>query len=126
MLVVKRMQFSIESVRFFRKFFSLSQAASADSSNWRSDAISNSAGGMFPIDSNYAAIDEINANSEMPMMVRQVKYLNIEEQGHRAVKLMLGFKSFQPAKNILTGIELMHMIRKGQISIAEQFYALAE
>ncbi|SCZ86811.1 IS6 family transposase [Nitrosomonas mobilis] len=88
---------------------------------------------------NKAAIDEINANREISMMVRQVKYLNnIVEQDHRAVKRitkpMLGFKSFQSAKNILTGIELMHMIRKGQMmmegadkmSFAEQFYALAE
>ena len=60
------------------------------------------------------------------------------EQDHRAVKRvtkpMLGFKSFQSAKkNILAGIELIHMIRKGQMmmegadkmSFAEQFYALA-
>jgi transposase-like protein len=88
---------------------------------------------------NKAAIDEINANREKPMVVRQVKYLNnIVEQDHRAVKRitkpMLGFKSFQSAKNILAGIELMHMIRKGQMmmegadkmSYAEQFYALSE
>ena len=88
---------------------------------------------------NKAAIDEINASRDIPMVVRQVKYLNnIVEQDHRAVKRitkpMLGFKSFQSAKNILAGIELMHMIRKGQImmegadkmSYAEQFYALAE
>ena len=87
---------------------------------------------------NKAAIDEINANREIPIVVRQVKYLNnIVEQDHRAVKRvtkpMLGFKSFQSAKNILAGIELMHMIRKGQMmmegadqmSFAEQFYALA-
>ena len=51
----------------------------------------------------------------------------------RITKPMLGFKSFQSAKNILSGIELMHMIRKGQLmmegaekmSFAEQFYALA-
>ena len=88
---------------------------------------------------NKAAIDEINASREIPMVVRQTKYLNnIVEQDHRAVKRitkpMLGFKSFQSAKNILAGIELMHMIRKGQMmmegadkmSFAEQFYALAE
>ena len=88
---------------------------------------------------NKAAIEEINANREIPMVVRQVKYLNnIVEQDHRAVKRvtkpMLGFKPFQSAKNILAGIELMHMIRKGQMmmegadkmSFAEQFYALAE
>ena len=51
----------------------------------------------------------------------------------RVTKPMLNFKSFQSAKNILAGIELMHMIRKGQfmmagcdgMSFADQFYALA-
>ncbi len=83
---------------------------------------------------NKAAFDENNASKQRPMMVRQVKYLNnIVEQDHRAVKRvtkpMLGFKSFQSANNILAGIELMHMIRKGQmmmegadkLSFAEQF-----
>jgi putative transposase len=87
---------------------------------------------------NKAAIDEINASSEIPIIVRQVKYLNnIVEQDHRAVKRvttpMLNFKSFQAAKCVLAGIELMHMIRKGQLmlegcnemSFAEPFYALA-
>jgi putative transposase len=87
---------------------------------------------------NKAAIDEINASREIPFVVRQVKYLNnIVEQDHRAVKRvtkpMLNFKSFQSAKNVLAGIELMHMIRKGQLmmegcssmSFADQFYALA-
>lgn len=53
------------------------------------------------------------------MVLRQVKYLNtIVEQGHRAVKRvtkpMLGFKSFHAASHVLVGIELMHIIRKGQ------------
>ena len=60
------------------------------------------------------------------------------EQDHRAVKRvtrpMLGFKSFWSAKNVLAGIELTHMIRKGQLmiegyselSFADQLYALAE
>ena len=59
------------------------------------------------------------------------------EQDQRAIKSitksMLGFKSFQAVKNVLAGIELMHMIRKGQLNIvgveemsfADQFYALA-
>ena len=85
-----------------------------------------------------AAMDEINARGEMPIIVRQVKYLNnIVEQDHRAIKRvtkpMLNFKSFRAAKCVLAGIELMHMIRKGQfllegfikLSFAEQFYALA-
>ena len=88
---------------------------------------------------NKAAIDEVNADRDIPITVRQIKYLNnIVEQDHRAIKCvtrpMLGFKSFQSAKNVLAGIELMHMIRKGQMivtegvkrSFAEQFYALAD
>ncbi len=87
---------------------------------------------------NKAAIDQIIKDDDTSIVVRQVKYLNnIVEQDHRAVKRMtkpmLGFKSFQSAKNILAGIELIHMIRKGQLimegaekmSFAEQFYALA-
>jgi putative transposase len=87
---------------------------------------------------NKAAMDEINTRSETPVIVRQVKYLNnIVEQDHRFVrritKPMLNFKSFRVAKNVLAGIELMHMIRKGQLllegciklSFADQFYALA-
>ena len=67
-----------------------------------------------------------------------MKYLNnIVEQDHRVIKrvtkLMLNFKSFQAAKNVLAGIELMHMIRKAQLmmegchemSFAYPFYALA-
>jgi putative transposase len=74
----------------------------------------------------------------MAISIRQVKYLNnIIEQDHRAVKRvtrpMLGFKSFNAAQSTLTGIELMHMLRKGQLegsgemglSAAEQFYSLA-
>ena len=66
-----------------------------------------------------------------------MKYLNnIVEQDHRGVKrvtrLMLGFKSFEAAQSTLVGIELMHMLHKGQLeggveqglTVAEQFYAL--
>jgi putative transposase len=87
---------------------------------------------------NKAAMDEINGSRETPVIVRQVKYLNnIVEQDHRAIKRvtkpMLNFKSFRAARNILAGIELMHMIRKGQLllescielSFADQSYALA-
>jgi putative transposase len=44
---------------------------------------------------------------------------------------MMGFKSFWSAAATLAGIELMHMIRKGQMKPtdrlrpAQQFYALA-
>ena len=88
--------------------------------------------------SNKAAMDEINKDREVPILVRQNKYLNnVIEQDHRAVKRitkpMMGFKSFYAARNVLAGIELMHMICKGQmivanevqLSLADQFYALA-
>jgi putative transposase len=87
---------------------------------------------------NKAAIDEINGVRAVPIIVRQVKYLNnIVEQDHRAIKRltrpMLGFKSFRAGANVLAGIELMHMIRKDQfafddaaaMSFADQFYAMA-
>jgi len=66
---------------------------------------------------NKSAIDEINDAMDVPMLIRQVKYLNnIVEQDNPAVKRitkpMLGFKSFHAVKSILAGIELMHMIRK--------------
>jgi len=46
---------------------------------------------------------------------------------------MLNFKSFQSAKCVLSGIEWMHMIRKGQLmlkgciemSFSDQFHGLA-
>ena len=45
---------------------------------------------------------------------------------------MPGFKSFRCAALVIAGVELMHMIRKGQfaidgtvVSFANQFYALA-
>ncbi|MDA5550371.1 DDE-type integrase/transposase/recombinase, partial [Yersinia massiliensis] len=62
---------------------------------------------------------------------------NLVEQDHRNIKRrirpMLGFKSFRRAQTILAGIELLHMIRKGQyrhlqsegLSAAEQFYLRA-
>ena len=66
-----------------------------------------------------------------------IRLNNIVEQDHRAVKRvtrpMLGFKAFDTAQATLTGIELMHMLRKQQLAggreagftAAEQFYALA-
>jgi len=80
----------------------------------------------------------MSAANSQSLFDGQVKYLNnIVEKDHRAVKRvtkpMLNFKSFQSAKCVLAGIELMHMIRKGQfmmqscseMSFADQFYALA-
>jgi transposase-like protein len=72
-----------------------------------------------------------------PMQIRQSAYLNNRiEQDHRAVKRrvrpMLGFKSMNSARAILSGIEMVHMMRKGQAkyavnrhpSLAEQFERL--
>ena len=87
---------------------------------------------------NEAAIKSYNEEHGTTIVIRKTKYLNnIVEQDHRAVKRvtrpMLGFKAFDAAQSTLTGIELMHMLRKGQLegdseqglSAAEQFYALA-
>jgi transposase-like protein len=73
-----------------------------------------------------------------PIRIRQSVYLNNRiEQDHRAIKrrvrLMLGFKSIGCARVILGGIEMIHMMRKGQAkyacnpqpSLAEQFELLA-
>lgn len=89
---------------------------------------------------NTAALATLNAEKpdEETITVRQSKYLNnLIEQDHRNIKRrsrpMLGFKSFRRAQTLLAGIELSHMIRKGQyqhsqsegLSPAEQFYLLA-
>ena len=79
-------------------------------------------------------------NNELPegekIHIRQCKYLNSSvEQDLRFVKKIakhtLGFKSFTGALATLAGIELHHMLRKGQhrygggLTVFEQFYALA-
>jgi putative transposase len=88
-------------------------------------------------EANAAAIRGYNEAHSTSISIRQVKYLNnLVEQDHRAVKRMtrpmLGFKSFDAAQYTLTGIELMHMLRKGQweggaaqgLTAAAEFYAL--
>jgi putative transposase len=73
-----------------------------------------------------------------PIRIRQSAYLNNRiEQDHRAIKRrvrpMLGFKSTAAARVILSGIEMIHMMRKGQakyacnsnLSLAKQFELLA-
>ena len=52
--------------------------------------------------------------------VRQCKYLNnIVEQDHRAIKWRiqqgLGFKEFESARRTISGIEVVRMIKKGQL-----------
>ncbi len=73
-----------------------------------------------------------------PIRIRQSAYLNNRiEQDHRAIKRrvrsMLGFKAMSSARVILCGIEMVHMMRKGQakyachsnLTLAEQFERFA-
>jgi len=75
---------------------------------------------------------------ERAIGLHQSKYLNnLVEQDHRAIKRrtrpVLGFKNFHSATKLITGIETMHMIKKGQLNCpdgqvaaaADQFYSLA-
>ena len=86
--------------------------------------------------SNTAAIEAYNKDSGATIEIRQCKYLNnIVEQDHRRVKqktrAALGFKAFYSAHATLQGVELIQMIRKGQVrpipggSYIEQFNRLA-
>ena len=81
-------------------------------------------------------IESCNLEHDTKIELRQVKYLNdVVEHDHRAIKRkvrpMMGFKSFWSAAVTLAGIELMHMIRKGQLKAAgrqrpaQQAYSLA-
>ncbi|PGU48829.1 IS6 family transposase, partial [Bacillus cereus] len=49
---------------------------------------------------------------------------NIVEQDQHFIKKhvrsMLGFKSFKTATSILSGVEAIHMIKKGQINLPNQ------
>ena len=74
---------------------------------------------------NTAGIEDYNRDNKTDIVLRQAKYLNnIVEQDHRAIKRktrpLLRFKSFWSAAITLAGIELMHMIRKGQLKGAGQ------
>jgi len=87
---------------------------------------------------NKAGLKQLNREQKTRIKIRQCKYLNnIIEQDHRCIKRltrsMLGFKNFYAAQRTLAGIEVMAMIKKGQMktsvgnkkSPAELFYALA-
>lgn len=76
--------------------------------------------------------------ADEPIKIRNSKYMNNRiEQDHRRIKRrvgpMLGFKSAICADIILSGIELVHMIRKrqlepidtGTLTLADQFDSLA-
>ena len=88
---------------------------------------------------NSAAIKQYNAEESTRIKIRQCKYLNnVVEQDHRLTKRitkpMLGYKEFRCAQATLAGIELIRMLRKGQMRCqasmskthAELFYGLAE
>jgi len=69
---------------------------------------------------NKHAIRVYNKRSFSKIKVSQCKYLNnIVEQGHRFIKKRtingLGFEEFESAKRTLTGIEMVHMIKKEQL-----------
>jgi transposase-like protein len=68
------------------------------------------------------AVTELQKEAQLPedTTLRQCKYLNnILEQDHHRIKRhtrpMLGFQSFHTAHRTLRGIEVLSMIRKGQI-----------
>jgi transposase-like protein len=85
---------------------------------------------VITVDKNPAypiAIEELKKEKKMPVdiQIRQVKYLNnIVEQDHRFIKKrvrsMLGLKSFRTATSILSGIETMHIIKKGQLILRDK------
>ena len=66
------------------------------------------------------AIEQLKEEKMMleGVKIRRIRYLNnIVEQDQRFIKKrvrsMLGFKSYETATSILSGIEGMHMIKKG-------------
>ena len=80
---------------------------------------------VITVDKNPAyppAVNELKNDKILPKNVnlRKIKYLNnVVEQDHRFIKRiispMLGFRSFCTAIKTLKGIEIMHMIKKGQV-----------
>jgi putative transposase len=73
--------------------------------------------------SNISVIKVYNNRSFSKITIRQCKYFdNIVVQDHRFIKWRilngLGFKNFESGKRTLSGIEVVHMLRKKQISNA--------
>jgi len=73
----------------------------------------------------HVAVGELQEEGILPatLLVRTNRYLNnVIEQDHRRVKQrvrpMLGFKCFDHAALTISGIELVHQIKKGQFDIA--------
>ena len=72
-------------------------------------------------DANKEAIKTYNKRNFKKIKILQCKYLNNRvEADHRFIKwrtqIMLGFKSFESASRTLTGIEMVRMIKKGQVN----------
>jgi putative transposase len=70
---------------------------------------------------NTSAIKLYNRRKYSRIQIRQCKYLNnIVKQDHRMIKWRivqgLGFKEFESAKRTIAGIEIVRMIKKGQLS----------
>ena len=87
---------------------------------------------------NCAGLKQVNREMKKRIKIRECKYLNnIIEQDHRRIKKltqpMLGFKNFHAAQRTLAGMEVMAMIKKGQMHTPvrdektppERFYTLA-
>ena len=88
------------------------------------------------------ALEQINkdrhASGKDLIVIRTIKYLNnIVEQDHRFIKKlirpMLGFKSFTSASITLAGIEIVRMLKKGQLkttignqTLLQKFFELFE
>ena len=88
---------------------------------------------------NKAGIHDYNYDKVVKIKIRQSKYLNnIIESDHRKIKRitrpMMGFQSFRTAKIVISGIEMVSMIRKGQSNYmplfvknsVEAFYEIAK
>jgi transposase-like protein len=96
--------------RFFKKILKTKRINSPRVINVDKDA-------AYPL-----AIEQLKEEKslEKDCELRQVKYLNnMIEQDHRAIKRItrasLGYKSFRTAWKTIRGIEIMHMINKGQV-----------
>ncbi|WP_340781501.1 IS6 family transposase [Bacillus mycoides] len=85
---------------------------------------------VITVDKNPAypiAIEQLKKEKSIPggMRLRQQKYLNnIVEQDHHFIKKrirsILGFKCFDTATSILSGVEVIHMIKKEQVDLRDQ------
>ena len=91
--------------RFFKKALSMTRVITVDKNP------------AYPV-----VIEELKKEKKMPVgiQIRRIKYLNnTVEQDHRFIKKrvrsMVGLKLFRTATYILSGIEIMHMLKKKQV-----------